>query len=194
MPNKRLLILPLLILALLLAACGGEEETTTSETVPQNTPPAAESNPAANAEDSTAADSGAVTVEANTAAQDQTLSLRRQAPLAIDADYINDAPALLAATGRPQFVEFYTTWCPTCRGMKPTVHTLEAEYWGKIDFLYYDREHSPNSDLVSRFQVRGQPVFFLLSPEGEIIEQWFGTVPSQDLIAAFDGYLAEAGG
>lgn len=164
MLHKRFLILPLLILALLLVACGAEEETST-------TPLESENNTAENASD-----------------------LRRPAPLAPDADYVNDAPALLAATGRPQFVEFYTTWCPTCRGMKPIVHSLEAEYWERIDFLYYDREHSPNEDLVDRFQVRGQPVFFLLSPEGEIIEQWFGTVPSQDLVAAFDSYLAQAGG
>lgn len=118
----------------------------------------------------------------------------RDAPLAIDADFHNDSADFVAATGRPQLLEFYTDWCPTCKSMKSTVHTLEAEYWGKIDFVYLDREEDVNKDWVETYGVRGQPVFVLIQPDGTVVEQWFGGVSGETLTAALDDYLAQAGG
>jgi thioredoxin-like negative regulator of GroEL len=116
----------------------------------------------------------------------ESASPARTAPLDINADYVNDSPALVGATGRPQLLEFYTTWCSTCRQMKPTVHALEAEYWGKVDFLYFDRELPVHAELVARFGVRGQPIFILLSPSGEVIAQWFGTTSAEDMRSKLD--------
>ena len=62
------------------------------------------------------------------------------APAALDADFRDDPAAWVGATGRPQLLEFYTTWCPTCKQIKPEVHQLEADYWNKIDVVYLDRE------------------------------------------------------
>jgi thioredoxin-like negative regulator of GroEL len=74
--------------------------------------------------------------------------------------------------------------------MKPIVHRLEEEYWGRIEFLYLDRENSANSDVVEQFGISGQPVFILLAPDGSEIQRWFGSPDPAEFRAAFDSYLA----
>ncbi len=78
--------------------------------------------------------------------------------------------------------------------MKPVVHRLEAEYWGKIDFVYLDRDDPANRDLMSRYEFRYQPYFVFIEPDGTEIQNWFGTPTEADFKAAFDSYLAEHGG
>ena len=73
------------------------------------------------------------------------------------------------------------------------MHGLEAEYWGRIDFIYLDREDPANADVVSNFGVTYQPVFILITPEGQEVQRWFnGTADTFHEI--LDAYLVEAGG
>ncbi|MBN1965082.1 MAG: thioredoxin family protein [Anaerolineae bacterium] len=74
--------------------------------------------------------------------------------------------------------------------MRPIVHGLEGEYWGRVDFVYIDREAGPNQSLTQQFGVRSQPILVLLSPSGEELQRWFGSVSADDLRAALDGVLA----
>lgn len=117
------------------------------------------------------------------------LALRRDAPLQPDADFYNDSSELVGNTDRIQFVEFYATWCPTCNALKSMVHELEAAYWGEIDFIYLDREHEANAEIVAELDVRAQPIFFLIDSDGEIVRQWFGTVSEREFRMAFDSLL-----
>jgi thiol-disulfide isomerase/thioredoxin len=115
---------------------------------------------------------------------------RPDAPAPLDGDFRNDPATVFAATGRPQFVEFFTYWCPTCKSIKPTIHALEAEYWGQIDFVYLDRESDANSALVERFGIRGQPVLILVTADGTEVQRWFGSVDADTLREGFDSQLA----
>ncbi len=117
---------------------------------------------------------------------------RPSAPVPINGDYRYDPPTVVAATGNPQFLEFFTGWCPTCKTMKPTVHGLEAEYWGTLDFVYLDREAPANSELVATYGISSQPIFILVDADGNEIQRWFGIVPEETLRGAFDDYLATA--
>lgn len=74
--------------------------------------------------------------------------------------------------------------------MLPVVHGLEAEYWGSVDFVYIDRENGNNAAVVQQYGVSYQPVFILISPEGEEIQRWFGYVDPEMLRAALNDYLA----
>lgn len=78
--------------------------------------------------------------------------------------------------------------------MKPVVHGLEADYWNKIDFVYLDRDDSANKAMMDRYNFRYQPHFIFITPEGEVLQQWFGVIDAGDFRAAFDAYLAESGG
>ena len=73
------------------------------------------------------------------------------------------------------------------------MHGLEAEYWGKVDFLYLDREAAANADVVQTFGISYQPVFVLLAPDGTEVGRFFGG-SEQDMRQALDELLASTGG
>lgn len=95
------------------------------------------------------------------------------APAAPGSGFRYDHPEVVGATGRPQLVEFFTGWCPTCNAIKDDVHELEAEYWGTVDFVYLDREAPANAGVVKQFGITYQPVFVLLDPSGGEVARWF---------------------
>jgi len=66
------------------------------------------------------------------------------------------------------------------------VHGLEGEYWGRVDFVYIDREAEANRPAVERFGIRSQPVFVVLDAGGSEITRLFGFVPERDLRAALE--------
>jgi thioredoxin-like negative regulator of GroEL len=70
------------------------------------------------------------------------------------------------------------------------VHGLEAEYWGRVDFVYIDREDRANAKVVQAYGVRYQPVFLFIEPDGTIIESWAGAPAEAQLRQALDDYLA----
>jgi hypothetical protein len=72
------------------------------------------------------------------------------------------------------------------------VHELEAEYWGEVDFVYLDREHPANREVVQTYGITYQPVFILVNPDGTEVQRW--AIPNPDeLRAVMDGYLAASG-
>jgi thioredoxin-like negative regulator of GroEL len=72
------------------------------------------------------------------------------------------------------------------------VHGLEAQYWGKVDFVYIDREDPLNTEVVQQFGVRYQPVFFLLASDGTVVQEWAGYPGEDTLRETLDTYLATA--
>lgn len=113
------------------------------------------------------------------------------APAAPGSGFRYDHPEVVAATGRPQLVEFFTGWCSTCNAIKDGVHELEAEYWGTVDFVYLDREAPANADVVEQFGISYQPVFVLLDPSGSEVARWFA-FDEADLRAELDSTVESA--
>lgn len=70
------------------------------------------------------------------------------------------------------------------------VHGLEGEYWGRVDFVYLDREAAANVTVTARFGIRSQPVFVVLAADGGEITRLFGFVAERDLRAALERALA----
>ena len=115
------------------------------------------------------------------------------APAPADS-YRADSAALVGATGRPQLIEFFAYWCTTCLAMRPTVHSLEATYWGKVEFVYLDIDNPDNSAMMQRYAFTAQPLFVLVAPDGTEIQRWFGYTQADEFTTAFDNYLAEHNG
>jgi len=122
------------------------------------------------------------------AAETSTIA-RPEAPAPPD-DYRADTSALVGGSGHPQLVEFFAYWCTTCRFMRPTVHQLEADYWGKLDFVYLDIDNPANSDVKDEFGFVAQPLFILLDANGNELQRWYGVVNEEEFRAAFDAALA----
>ena len=114
---------------------------------------------------------------------------RPQAPAPPD-DYRADSPDLIGGAGHPQLVEFFAYWCTTCRFMRPTVHQLEADYWGKLDFVYLDIDNPANSEAKDEFGFVAQPLFVLLDADGNELQRWYGVVNEEEFRTAFDAAVS----
>lgn len=74
--------------------------------------------------------------------------------------------------------------------MAPVVHGLEAKYSSQVDFVYLDIDDSSNDDFKRQFGYQYQPHIFLLDGQGNILNQWVGSVDQ----ATLDAALAAASG
>jgi thioredoxin-like negative regulator of GroEL len=77
-----------------------------------------------------------------------------------------------------------------CINLKPMVHRLEADYFGRIDFIYLDQYEEANMDVFARYALRGRPIFLLLNADGTEVRRWFGFVQEDELRGALDDLLA----
>lgn len=93
-------------------------------------------------------------------------------------------------SGQTQLVMFFAYWSPESNSMAPVVTVLESRYKDRIRFVYLDIE-DPANDLFQRL-IRGRllPLIFVLDAQGNVLHEWQGIVPSQDL----DRALSTAGG
>ena len=73
--------------------------------------------------------------------------------------------------------------------MAPVVHGLEAEYYDKVKFAYLDIDDPANDGFKRTLGFRGQPQFFLLDGNGEILQQWYGSVSVESFRTTLDEHL-----
>jgi thiol-disulfide isomerase/thioredoxin len=92
-------------------------------------------------------------------------------------------------SGDVQLVEFFAYWCVTCRSMAPTIHSLEALYGSRMNFIYLDIDDPANFEHQRILGYRYQPHFFLLDEEGKILRQWVGRASTEELRNAIDAAL-----
>ncbi|PJF44776.1 MAG: hypothetical protein CUN55_02210 [Phototrophicales bacterium] len=92
------------------------------------------------------------------------------------ADLTPSDPTMIGATGRVQVVELYADWCSACRASADDVKAVEAEFAGKADFIYLDVDDPNNRPLLRSTFNRSNaiPTFYLLAPDGSIVEHWVG--------------------
>jgi hypothetical protein len=73
--------------------------------------------------------------------------------------------------------------------MAPVVHGLEAEYHDQIKFSFLDIDDPANDEIKRTLGFRVQPHFFLIDENGNIIQQWVGSVSAEEFRTAFDANL-----
>jgi thioredoxin-related protein len=74
--------------------------------------------------------------------------------------------------------------------MEPIVHGLEGEYGDQLNFVYYDIDAQESVEAMRKYNFRVQPHFILLDANGEIVQEWFGSVPEEQFVNAFEDVLA----
>ena len=75
--------------------------------------------------------------------------------------------------------------------MAPMVHGLEAEYSGKIDFVYLDADDPATRELQRTLGFRYQPEFYLLDGSGLVLRKWVGMVSEGEFEAEFATHLSK---
>jgi hypothetical protein len=75
--------------------------------------------------------------------------------------------------------------------MAPIVHGLEDLYQDRINFVYLDIDDPATEEFKRHFGYRYQPEYYLLGPDGEVLYTWFGFVPPEAFMTAFEQTLSQ---
>ncbi|MBN2464101.1 thioredoxin family protein [candidate division WOR-3 bacterium] len=90
------------------------------------------------------------------------------------------------ATNLPKLWDFWTTWCPPCKQLKPTIEALEKEYEGKIEIRSIDSDE--NQDLARKFNVQAIPTLVFLDAKGNELSRIVGLVPRDTIVGRFKAH------
>jgi thioredoxin len=72
--------------------------------------------------------------------------------------------------GGPVLVEFFATWCGSCRRFAPTLEQVAGEYAGRVPVVKVNADENP--ELVGRYGVSSTPTLVLFScgePAGTLV-------------------------
>ena len=89
----------------------------------------------------------------------------------------NEAKKLSVQSGKPIFIDVYTTWCGPCKRMSKT--TFQDPSLGKLmneNFinLKIDAEKSAYSELIQQYQVNSYPTLLFTNSNGDMISKEIG--------------------
>ncbi len=100
-------------------------------------------------------------------------------------------------SGKPIFIDFYTTWCGPCKQMDKTTF-LDSTVYSILnkDFLCLklDAEKDENLHLVKHFKINAFPTFIFSDENGELIAKEIGyksVIEFQNLFQNLNSFLKE---
>lgn len=88
-------------------------------------------------------------------------------------------------TGKPIFIDFYTTWCGPCKFLdevtyKDAKFVAESRNWVMVKV---DAEKNQNTiALAKKFKVEGYPTMVFLKPNGKETDRAVGGYPASMLV------------
>lgn len=128
---------------------------------------------------------------------------------------LDDGSTFDLATRRGQTVvlNFWATWCGPCRIEMPELEALQQAYgerglvvvgvntgealeevldWRDNYALSFPLALDPTGEIGALYAVRGQPQTFVIAPDGEIVQIYFGPATRSMLEAVLRPYLETA--
>ena len=86
-------------------------------------------------------------------------------------------------TNLPKLWDFWATWCPPCKELKPTIEALEKEYEGRIEIRSIDVDQ--NKDLAQKFNVQAIPTLVFLDAKGNELSRIVGLTQKDTFVGRF---------
>ena len=101
----------------------------------------------------------------------------------------SDLSGVKLSSGKNQLFFFFAFWDGASLAMAPLVHAVEEDYQERVNFVYLDIDDPAANYFKDDLGYVSQPHFFLVDPQGVIIEQWEGYVKIEELIEAIEAAL-----
>lgn len=133
----------------------------------------------------------------------------RQAPEFALPDLGGKTVSLASFRGKPVLVNFWATWCETCKKEMPDLEGLSLRSGGRYSVIGVSMDENlaavapfvkvhkvtfpilyTDGKVSAAYAVRGLPAAFLIDAEGRIVRRWVGAV---DVRSVEDEMLAVLG-
>ena len=95
-------------------------------------------------------------------------------------------PKTEAMTNLPKLWDFWATWCPPCKELKPIVEALAKEYDGKIEIRSIDTDQ--NKELAQKFGVQAIPTLVFLDAKGNELSRIVGLTSRDTIVGRFKAH------
>lgn len=124
----------------------------------------------------------------NIAAQDTGLPLGTAAPSAA-VETLDGAAADLSSViggGKPTVIEFWATWCPSCRQLEPAMEAAQRRYGDRVRFVGVAVSVNQSPERVRRYvaeHLRGFTHFY--DRRGQAVTNY--DVPATSYVVILDG-------
>ena len=124
----------------------------------------------------------------------------RQAPEFSLPDLAGRTVSLASFRGKPVLVNFWATWCDTCKKEMPDLEELSRRSGGRYSVVGvsmdenrsavppFVKEHKVTFPILytdgkvsAAYAVRGLPAAFLIDAEGRIARRWVGAVDARSV-------------
>lgn len=81
-------------------------------------------------------------------------------------------------SNQPVLIDFFATWCGSCKTMSPIIEAIGKEVQGKARVLKVDVDK--NQQLASSLQIQAVPTFVIFK-NGKIVWRHSGAIDKQSL-------------
>ncbi|XAQ06098.1 thioredoxin [Staphylococcus aureus] len=85
-----------------------------------------------------------------------------------------------------QLVDFWATWCSSCKMIAPVLEELAADYEGKADILKLDVDENPST--AAKYEVMSIPTLIVFK-DGQPVDKVVGFQPKENLAEVLDKHL-----
>lgn len=95
------------------------------------------------------------------------------------------------ASGKPVFLSFGKTGCPSCAKMTEVVNRVMPEYADDAIYLKALVDEPSGQQLASRFSFQYIPASFFVTPDGAIVDSFVGVMEEAQMRAYLDALVAK---
>jgi thioredoxin-related protein len=105
--------------------------------------------------------------------------------IAFETGSWSDVLAKAKETGKPVFVDVYTTWCGPCKMMSKDIFPREdVGTFYNTNFVCYklDAEAGEGVTVAKQYKVRGYPTYLFVRSDGTVIYRFMGSTSAENFL------------
>jgi thiol-disulfide isomerase/thioredoxin len=101
----------------------------------------------------------------------------------------SDPYTVKLSSGKVQLITFFAFWDGASQAMAPLLHSVEEIYHDRMNFIYLDIDDPATGKFKEELGYKIQPQYFLVDPQGYILQEWVGYVTINELTEAIESAL-----